>query len=100
MAQPAQQIWGPSGEYNVIDNGAAGSSTSGAFPGGASPNQSSNWVGIQADKSCQGFDTTTGAVAQGNNTFKNGTIPDYIASGATTVLNSQVTTRLLFKNPS
>jgi len=99
MAQPAQQIWRPSGEYNVIDNGAAGSSTSGAFPGGASPNQSGNWVGIRADKSCQGFDTTTGAVAQGNNTFKNGTIPDYIAN-ATTVLNSSLSTRLLFKNPS
>src|SRR6266403_2739509 len=100
MAQPAQQIWGPSGEYNVVDNGAAGSSTTGAFPGGASPNQSSNWIGIQADRSCQGFDTTTGAVAQGNNTFKNGTVPDYIASGATTVLTSSLSTRLLYKNPA
>ncbi len=87
MAQPAQQIWGPSGEYNVVDNGAAGSSTTGAFPGGASPNQSSNWIGIQADRSCQGFDTTTGAVAQGNNTFKNGTVPDFVAA-AMVVLNS------------
>ena len=98
MAQPAQAIWGPSGEYNVIDNGAAGASTSGAFPGAQTT--PSNWIGIQADRSCQGFDTTTGAIAQGTNAFKDGTIPDYIASGATTVLNSPLSTRLVFKNPA
>src|SRR5229473_2067079 len=98
MAQPAQQIWGPSGEYNVIDNGAAGSFTSGAFPGGASPHQSSNWIRIQADRSCQGFDTTTGAVDQSTNAFKNGTVPDFGAA-ATVVLNSSLSTRLLYKNP-
>lgn len=96
MAQPAQQIWGPSGEFSVVDNGAAGASTTGAFPGAqATP---SNWVGLQFDKSCQGLDTTTGAIAQGTNAFKNGTVPDFVA-GATTVLNSQ-STRLLFKNPA
>ena len=35
----------PSGEYIVIDNGTAGASTSGAFPGAqATP---SNWTGLQ-----------------------------------------------------
>ena len=61
-----QLIWGPSGEYNVIDNAAAPS----------------------------------GATAQSTNAFKNGTIPDFVATGSTTVLNSSLSTRLLFKNPS
>jgi len=53
---------------------------------------------FQADGSCQNFDSTTGATAQGTNPQKNGSIPDYLASGATTVLNSPLSTRLLFKN--
>jgi len=51
----------PSGDYVVINNGTLGASTSGAFPGAASPNQSTNWLGIQSDGSCQNFDSTTGA---------------------------------------
>src|SRR5258706_10692653 len=90
----------PSNDYVVIDNGTAGASTTGSFPGSLSVgSQLGNWIGIQADGSAQGFDTTTGATAQGSNTFKNGTIPDYIATGATTVLNSPLSTRLLYKNP-
>jgi hypothetical protein len=90
----------PCGDYVVIDNGPAAASTSGSFPGGASPNQSSNWIGVQADGSCQNFDSTTGATTQGTNPQKNGSIPDYIANGATTVLNSPLTTRLVFRNPA
>ncbi|PYT92534.1 MAG: hypothetical protein DMG36_14480 [Acidobacteria bacterium] len=47
-----------------------------------------------------GYDNTTGAIAQSTNAFKNGTIPDFVATGSTTVLNSSLSTRLLFKNPS
>jgi len=91
----------PSGDYIVIDNGTPGASTSGSFPGSLTPpNQTSNWLGIQADGSCQNCDSTTGATAQGTNPQKNGSIPDFIATGATTVLNSPLTTRLLFKNPA
>jgi hypothetical protein len=100
MASQIKFTNSPSGDYVVIDNGTPGASTSGSFPGGASPNQSSNWVGIQADGSCQNFDSTTGATAQGTNPQKNGSIPDYIASGATTVLNSNLSTRILFRNPA
>jgi hypothetical protein len=90
----------PSGDYVVIDNGVAGASTSGSFPGSLTPpNQISNWIGIQADGSAQGFDTTSGATAQGNNTFKNGTIPDFLVA-ATVVLNAPTSTRLLFRNPA
>ena len=98
MANQALATNAPSSEYCVIDNGAPGASTTGAFPGAqATP---SNWVGFQFDKSCQGFDVTTGATSQGLNPFKNGSVPDYIAIGATTVLNSPLTTRLLFRNPA
>ncbi len=56
MAQPVQIFDGtPEGSYSVIDNGPAGN---GGVPGGI------------------GYDTTTGAIAQGSNTFTNGTIPD------------------------
>ncbi len=59
MAQPAQAIWGPSGEYNVIDNGPAPAATV-----------------LDFGKAPVGYDTTTGAIAQSTNAFKNGTIPD------------------------
>jgi hypothetical protein len=90
----------PSGDFVVIDNGVAGASTSGSFPGSLTPpNQVSNWVGIQGDGSAQGFDTTTGATSQGSNPFKSGTIPDFLV-GATVVLNSPTSTRILFRNPA
>jgi len=100
MATQVKFTNSPSGDYVVIDNGAAAASTSGSFPGSLTPpNQVSNWVEITADGSCQSFDSTTGATLQGTNPQKNGSIPDYIATGATTVLNSPLTTRLLFRNP-
>lgn len=99
MATKVSSSASPSNEYVVIDNGAPGASTSGPFPGAQTT--PSNWIGAQYDKSCQGFDTSTGGTTtQGTNPSTNGTIPDYIATGATTVLNSPLSTRLLFKNPA
>ena len=82
MAQPAQiKGLGPSGEFIVIDNGAAGvTSTNGAAysPGSGGPptgGGSGNWTGPGAASG--GFDLTAGgAVAQDQNSFGNGTIPD------------------------
>lgn len=48
-----------------------------------------------------GYDTlNNGTLTQGTNPYTNGTIPAFLASGATTVLNSPSTTRLLFRNPA
>lgn len=97
MASQVKSTNSPRNEYVVIDNGVPGASTTGAFPGAqATP---SNWVGLSADGACQNFDSTTGATAQGTNPFTNGSIPDALLGG-TTVLNSPLTTRLLFKNPA
>lgn len=124
MAQPAQMKTGlPSGEFIVIDNGAPGvvstNNTSGASGG------SGNWTGAGAVSG--GFDlTANGAVAQGSNSFGDtgtttldtvndtvyadpgvatvkgnpvsNTQPTYAT--VTTVLNSPLSTRLLFKNPA
>ena len=95
MAQPAQLIWGPSGEYNVIDNGPPGV-VSTNLVNGPVPSGSGNLTG----NGLPNFDTTSGAIAQSTNAFKNGTVPDFVATGATTVLNSPLSTRLVFKNPS
>src|SRR6267142_1971704 len=52
MATQVKFTNSPSGDYVVIDNGVAGASTSGSFPGSLTPpNQISNWIGIQADGS-------------------------------------------------
>ena len=85
MATQEKYSNSPSGEYCVIDNGAAPAANAVSF-----------------DQAPISYDTlsTGGATQQGNNPFKNGTVPDFIASGATTVLNSPASTRLLFKNPA
>lgn len=74
----------PSGEYCVVDNGAAPAANTVSFDGAAIS-----------------YDTlsTGGATAQGSNTFKDGTIPDPLVT-ATVVLNSPLSTRLLWKNPA
>ena len=59
----------PSGEYVVIDRGAAPAANSVSYDGAQI---SHDTIG-------------TGATSQGSNPFKNGSIPDYIATGATTV---------------
>lgn len=76
MAQPAQiKGLGPSGEFIVIDNGAAGvTSTNGAAyskgSGIGSDGGSGNWTGNGANSG--GFDlAANGATAQGANTFGN-----------------------------
>lgn len=84
----AKQLFGVNYEYTVIDNVAA--QTFPTFSAGAHI----------------GYDTVTvvptfgAAASQDANAFANGTIPDFVATGATTVLNSASTTRLLYKNPS
>lgn len=85
MATQVKSTNAPSGEYVVIDNGAAPAANTVSFDGAAIS-----------------YDTvsTGGATAQGSNTFKNGTIPDFLAAGATIILNSPQSTRLLFKNPA
>ena len=72
----------PGGEYTVIDNGPAPAAT--VLNAGAPI----------------GYDTTTGATSHGSNPFSNGSIPGFIASGATTVVNSSANTRLLWRNPA
>ena len=84
MATQLKSTNAPSGECVVIDNGAAPAANTTSFDGAQIS-----------------YDTiSAGATSQGSNTFKNGTVPDYIATGATTVLNSNLSTRLLFKNPA
>jgi hypothetical protein len=87
MAQPTQVTTGlPGGEYSVIDNAAAPS-----FPT------------LDITKEHIGYDTTTGAVGQNATPVLsgagNGTIPDYV-DDATVILNSQLSTRLLYINPA
>ena len=73
----------PGAEYCVVDNSAA-------------PTFPSLNAGAHL-----GYDTTApGATSQGSNAFTNGTIPGFLASGATTVLNSSASTRLLYRNPA
>jgi hypothetical protein len=69
MAQPAQVKTGlPSGEFVVIDNGAAGvTSTNGVVTPGVGG--SGNWTGPGAVSG--GFDLTSGAIDQCINAFGN-----------------------------
>jgi hypothetical protein len=118
MSQPTQvfNTGLPDGGYSVVDNSAPGATVT---SNGTPPN-SNNWTGV-------GFDITSpGAVGQGVNTFKNGTVLlDSTTDAAvntfdmatvvgnpvsntpptgktvTTVINNATTgIRILFKNPS
>ncbi len=83
MATQEKYTNSPSNEYCVIDNGAAPAANTVSFDGAQIS-----------------YDTVkSGATAQGTNPFTNGTIPDPLVT-ATTVHNSPLTTRLLFKNPA
>jgi hypothetical protein len=87
MAQPAQVTTTlPWGEYVVIDNGPATTTTT--LNSGAPI----------------GFDTTTGATAQAATPILsgagNGTVPDFV-DDQTVILNSALTgIRVTFQNPS
>lgn len=76
----------PRNEYCVIDNGPAPAATV-----------------LDFLKAPIGFDTTTGATLQDANSINastNSSIPDWRNKTVTTVLNSQLSTRLLFCNPA
>jgi hypothetical protein len=124
MAQPKQMTTGlPGGEFSIIDNGAAGvvSTNNTSGPNGGS----GNWTGTGAASG--GFDlAANGALAQATNPFGDvgsttmdtvndtvyadpgvatvkgnpvsATQPTYAT--VSTVLNSSLSTRLLFKNPA
>jgi len=72
----------PGGEYSVVDNGPAPSAT--VLNAGAPI----------------GYDTTTGATSHGSNPFSNGSIPGFLASGATTVLNNPASATIKYRNPA
>jgi hypothetical protein len=124
MAQPAQIKTGlPSGEFVIIDNGAAGVvSTNNVVGAGGG---SGNWTGAGAVSG--GFDlAANAAVAQATNPFGDtgsttlDTVNDTVWADpqvgtykgnpvsavapvyatVSTVLNSPLTTRLLWKNPA
>lgn len=86
MSQPVQiyQSGFPvSGLYSVIDNSAAG-----------------NLLGVAGGS---GYDTTyPGAIAQGSNSFTNGTIPDCVNRATVEINNPSLApgTRVLFLNPA
>jgi hypothetical protein len=86
MSQPAQIKLGlPDGSYVVIDNGTAGVTSTNVTPysaGSGGPptgGGAGNWTGPGATSG--GFDlAANGSISQGQNSFTNGTIPDFVAS--------------------
>lgn len=76
----------PRNEYCVIDNGPAPAASV-----------------LDFTKAPIGYDTTTGSQFQDTNAISaavNSSIPDWRNKAVTTVLNSPLSTRLLFLNPA
>ena len=94
----ATQVFGskPNGQYVVIDDGTPGVTST----------VTTNWspATIHNFDQCVAADYAFGgATSQGQIPISggNGTIPNFLASGTTTVINSGLTgTRVLFRNPA
>jgi hypothetical protein len=93
MSQPAQVKFGlPDGSFNVVDNGSPGvTSTNNVVNANGG---SGNWSGAGAVSG--GFDLcANGSISQGQNSFTNGTVPDFVASQ-----KSIAGISVSYKNPS
>ena len=103
MSQPTQCFNTnlPDGSYSVIDNGAAGAVSTNITPysAGSGGPPTGGGAGNMTGSTVPNFNCVNGATSQDTNTFGNGNIPDSVAK-ATTILNSPLTARVLFRNPA